>query len=193
MEYRIRRKWLALGPKSIAALVVATLLIAGLGSALSQCYLIPPSRVWRIGFMNAPPHYALRADGSPAGFIVEVVELALLRRGLRYEWKLVSESPEQAFRDGTIDIFPDLTDLPSRRKQNIHFSSPWLQNDYSLLSLKSSGIVKAADTADRQVAYKGSIILDSVAERYLPGRLRIPTWHALAIQPGIKRPASRSF
>jgi signal transduction histidine kinase/CheY-like chemotaxis protein len=119
--------------------------------------------------MNAPPHYALRADGSPAGFIVEVVELALLRRGLRYEWKLVSESPEQAFRDGTIDIFPDLTDLPSRRKQNIHFSSPWLQNDYSLLSMKSSGILKAADTAGRQVVYKGSVILESVAERYLPG------------------------
>ena len=144
-------------------------------------------------FMDAPPHYFLRADGSPAGFIVEAAELALKRRGMRYEWKLVSASPEQAFRDGLIDLFPDLTDLPSRRKQNIHFSAPWLQNDYSLLSLKSSGIVKAADTADRQVAYKGSIILDSVAERYLPGRLRIPTWHALAIQPGIKRPASRSF
>jgi signal transduction histidine kinase/ActR/RegA family two-component response regulator len=119
--------------------------------------------------MDAPPHYFLRADGSPAGFIVEAAELALKRRGMRYEWKLVSESPEQAFRDGLIDLFPDLTDLPSRRKQNIHFSAPWLQNDYSLLSLKSSGILKAADTADRQVAYKGSIILDSVAERYLPG------------------------
>ena len=129
VKFRISRKWLALGPKSIAALVVATLLIAGLGLALRQRYLIPPGRVWRIGFMNAPPHYALRADGSPAGFVVEAVELALLRRGLRYEWKWVPDSPEQAFRDGTIDIFPDLTDLPSRRKQNIHFSAPWLQND----------------------------------------------------------------
>ena len=112
----------------------------GLAPALRQHYLIPSSRTWRIGFMDAPPHYFLRADGSPAGFIVEAAELALQRRGLRYEWKLVSQSPEEAFRDGIIDIFPDLTDLPSRRKQNIHFSAPWLQNDYSLLSLKSSGI-----------------------------------------------------
>jgi hypothetical protein len=100
---------------------------------------------------------------------VEAVDLALRRRGLRYQWIWISESPEQAFRDGTIDIFPDLTDLPSRRKQNIHFSAPWLQNDYSLLSLKSSGILKAADTGGRQVVYKGSVILESVAERYLPG------------------------
>jgi signal transduction histidine kinase/CheY-like chemotaxis protein len=166
--YRISWK-LALGPKRTTALVAATLLIAALGSALRQRYLIPPSRVWRIGFLNAPPHYALRADGTPAGFVVEAVELAMLRRGLRYEWKWVSSSPEQAFRDGTIDIFPDLTDLPSRRKQNIHFSAPWLQNDYSLLSLKSAGILKAADTAGRQVVYKGSVILESVANRYLPG------------------------
>jgi ABC-type amino acid transport substrate-binding protein len=156
VEYRTRRKWLAPGPKTITALVAGALLIAGLGLSLRQRYLIPPSRVWRIGFMNAPPHYVLRADGSPAGFVVEVVELAMLRRGLRYEWKWVPESPEQSFGDGTIDIFPDLTDLPSRRKQNIHFSAPWLQNDYSLLSLKSSGILKAADTAGRQVAYKGA-------------------------------------
>jgi hypothetical protein len=120
-------------PKSIATLVAATLLIAALGSVLRQRYLILPSRVWRIGFMNAPPHYALRADGSPAGFVVEAVELAMRRRGLRFEWKWVTESPEQVFRDGTIDIFPDLTDLPSRRKQNIHFSAAWRQSDYSLL------------------------------------------------------------
>jgi signal transduction histidine kinase/CheY-like chemotaxis protein len=136
---------------------------------MRQRYLIPPSRVWRIGFLNAPPHYALRGNGSPAGFVVDAVDLALRRRGLRYEWKWVPESPEQAFRDGTIDIFPDLTDLPSRRKQNIHFSAPWLQNDYCLLSLKSSGILKAADSAGKPVVYKGSVILESVAERYLPG------------------------
>jgi len=139
--------------------------MVGLGWILRQRYLIPPGRVWRIGFLNAPPHYALRPDGSPAGFVVEAVELALHRRGLRCQWIWISESPEQAFRDGTIDIFPDLTDLPSRRKQNIHFSAPWLQNDYSLLSLKSSGILKAADTAGRQVVYKASVILESVAER----------------------------
>jgi signal transduction histidine kinase/ActR/RegA family two-component response regulator len=160
-------------------LVAAILLVGALGSALRQRYLIPPNRVWRIGFMNAPPHYALRADGSPAGFIVEAVELALLRRGLRYEWKLVSESPEQAFRDGTIDIFPDLTDLPSRRKQNIHFSAPWIQNDYSLLALKSSRILKAADTAGRQVVYKGSVILESVAARYLPGIRPLRKMHSV--------------
>jgi hypothetical protein len=123
VEYRISRKWLV---------VAATLLIVGLGSVLRQRYLILPSRVWRIGFMNAPPHYALRADGSPAGFVVEAVEPAMRRRGLRFEWKWVTESPEQVFRDGTIDIFPDLTDLPSRRKQNILFSAPWLQKTITL-------------------------------------------------------------
>jgi signal transduction histidine kinase/CheY-like chemotaxis protein len=169
VEYRTRQKWLDLGPTKITALVAATLLIAGVAAAVRQRYLIQPSRIWRLGFMNAPPHYVLRADGSAAGFIVEAVELAMRRRGLRHEWKLVSESPEQAFRDGTIDIFPDLTDLPSRRKQNIHFTAPWIQNDYSLLSLKSSGILNAADTAGRLVVFKGSVILDSVAERYLPG------------------------
>ena len=153
----------------MVALVAAVLLIAALGWTLRQRYLIQPGRTWRIGFMDAPPHYGLRPDGSPAGFIVEAVELALRRRGMRYQWKLVAEAPEKSFRDGAIDIYPDLTDLPSRRKQNIHFSAPWIQNDYSLLSLKSSGILKAADTAGRLVVYKGSVILDSVAERYLPG------------------------
>jgi signal transduction histidine kinase/CheY-like chemotaxis protein len=167
VESRFRRIWRAAGPKSIAAMVAAILLLSGL--AVRQRYFGPSSRTWRIGFMNAPPHYALRPDGTPAGFIVDAVDLAARRRGLRFEWKLVTESPEQAFHDGIIDIFADLTDLPSRRKQNIHFSAPWMQNDYSLLSLKSSGILKAEDTAGRQVVYKGSVILESVAERYLPG------------------------
>ncbi len=167
VESRLSRIWGALGPKSAAALIAAILLISGL--ALRQRYLVPPNRIWRIGFMNAPPHYLLRPDGSPAGFVVDAVNLAAHRRGMRLEWKLVRESPEQAFHDGIIDIYPDLTDLPSRRKQKIHFSTPWMQNDYSVLSLKSSGILTAADTAGRPVVFKGSVILDSVAKRYLPG------------------------
>ena len=167
MESRLSRIWRAFGPKGVAAVVAAILLISGL--ALRQRHIPPPNRTWRIGFMNAPPHYALRSDGSPEGFVVDALDLAARRSGLRIEWKLVAKSPEQAFHDKIIDIYPDLTDLPSRRKQNIHFSAPWMQNDYSLLSMKSSGILTAADTAGQPVAFKGSVILDSVASRYLPG------------------------
>ncbi len=118
--------------------------------------------------MTASPHYSLGPDGSITGFIAEAVDLASRRCGLRHEWKLVSGSPEQAFRDGLIDIYPDLTDLPSRRKQNIHFSTPWMQNDYSLVSLKSSHILNVADTAGRLVALMGTVVSESLAGRYLP-------------------------
>jgi ABC-type amino acid transport substrate-binding protein len=134
--------------------------------------------VWRIGLDNTLPYHLLRADGTVGGFTAEAVDRAARRRGLRCEWKRIQIDAVEALRSGLIDIFPDLTDLPSRRNAAVHFSTPWLQNDYCLLTLKGGGLEKIEDTRNQPIAYVGRFVMETLARRSLPDMLplRKPDW-----------------
>src|SRR5437879_3230709 len=153
----------------MAALLAAALLLIGLVAVGRKRFLDTSRPPLRLGFNNAPPYHFIRPDGSLAGFVVEAVELAAQRRGLRYEWKLTKGPPDQALREGIVDIWPTLTDLPGRRQGPIHFSAPWLQNDYCLISLPSSGIARSEDTRGQPVVYLDRILMKRLAQQFLPG------------------------
>src|SRR5262249_14367339 len=99
----------------------------------------------------------------------EVVDVAARRIGLRCVWKRINVDAAQALREGQIDIFPDLTDLPSRRDGKIHFSAPWLQNEYCLLKLKNTNLNNIEGTRNRTISFFGRFVLETVVRRYLPG------------------------
>ena len=77
-------------------------------------------------------------------------------------------APDQALRDGIVDIWPTLADSLGRREGPIHFTVPWLQNDYCLLSLKPSGISNIEDARGKPVVYLDRILMKRLAQQFLP-------------------------
>ena len=163
--------WLTrrLGAKWTAALVACVILAAAIGLVSIHRRAVLKSRVWRIGVDNSLPYHLLRPDGTVGGYTAEAVDVAARRIGLRCVWKRINVDAAQALREGQIDIFPDLTDLPSRRDGKIHFSAPWLQNEYCLLKLKNTNLNNIESTRNRTISFFGRFVLETVVRRYLPG------------------------
>ncbi len=153
----------------MAAVVAAALVLCGVVYPRLHRRHVLARRVWRIGVDNSLPYHLLRPDGTVGGFAAEAVDEAARRAGLRCEWKRISDDAVAALRAGEIDIFPDLTDLPSRRSQGIYFSAPWIQNDYCLLTLKSGGLSSISETRDQPVAYVGRFVMENIATRWFAG------------------------
>ncbi len=163
MDYRWRIKRRTFQPKLIVALIGIVLLAGAVTGYSLRRRIILHSKVWRIGVDNGLPYQLLLPDGTVGGFTAEAVDQAARRCGLRYVWKRITLDAVDALRSGQIDIFPDLTDLPSRRKQPIHFSAPWLQNDYCMLTLKTGGLTKIEDASNQPVAFVGRVVMETVA------------------------------
>jgi signal transduction histidine kinase/CheY-like chemotaxis protein len=164
VEFRYLGKRHIFQPKLTAALIALVLLAGAVGGHSLRRHMILRGKVWRIGVDNTLPYHLLRPDGTVGGFTAEAVDQAARRRHLRYEWKRTSLDAVDALLSGEIDIFPDLTDVPSRRRQPIHFSAHWLENDYCLLTLKTGGITTIADTRDQPVTYIGRFVMENLAQ-----------------------------
>ncbi len=154
-----------------AAQIAINLLAGTVGGYSLRRRMILGSKVWRIGVDNVLPYRSSGRTARVGGFTAEAVDQAARRCGLRYEWKHIGLDAADALREGQIDIFPDLTDLPSRRIQPIHFSAPWLQNDYCLLTLKTGGLTNIEDTKNQPVAFVGRAVMEALAQDLPLGRL----------------------
>ena len=120
----------------LPSVIVSLVLIAG-GLILLNWYTNRvPNRVYRIGADNAPPYYITAADGSVHGFAVDVLTEAARRRGIRLQW-VVASDPTTALTRGEVDLWPLLAPSPERLK-HWHFTEPWLQNHYAVLTLQST-------------------------------------------------------
>jgi two-component system, cell cycle sensor histidine kinase and response regulator CckA len=87
-----------------------------------------PDRPLRIGFLHDPPYMQWGPDGRPSGLSVEVISEAARRIHLPLQWVYTNGLVEGPFSDGTVDLWPALTILPSRQGK-IYFSDPWLIAD----------------------------------------------------------------
>jgi signal transduction histidine kinase/DNA-binding response OmpR family regulator len=109
-------------------------------------------RVYRVGVDHAPPYYLLKSGSPPAGFAVEVLNLAAARRGIRLQWvPVVDRSLDDALRANAVDMWPLLSPTPARLTY-LHFTEPWLRNPYCLLSRKDHEVPDAAASRGRVVA-----------------------------------------
>jgi signal transduction histidine kinase/CheY-like chemotaxis protein len=141
-----------------------------LGSWPLGRWLRGPSRAarpFRIGFQQSPPYQFVTADGLPAGPAVDVIREAARRGHIPLEWVLRPEGPDPSFRNGTVDLWPLLGDLPYRKK-TIHISDPWTISSFWMVSLESSGISNPKETAGRTVVYGTNNIDAYIAHESFP-------------------------
>jgi signal transduction histidine kinase/ActR/RegA family two-component response regulator len=116
------------GPRRPVAVAVSLLLAVGLlvgGVWWSRRPPPLPNRPLRIGFLHDPPYMQWGPDGRPAGLAVEVISAAARRINLPLEWVYTNGLVDEPFRDGSIDLWPEMTVLPTREGK-IYFSDPWL-------------------------------------------------------------------
>src|SRR5882724_12858293 len=101
------------------------------------------SRVFRMGFQFSFPFQKVTLDGKPGGLAFEVVSEAARRQGIKLQWVLMPpSSPETVFRQGKLDLWPLIADLPSR-KSWIHITKPWQLIGAWLVVKDTSPIVSA--------------------------------------------------
>jgi signal transduction histidine kinase/CheY-like chemotaxis protein len=126
-----------------------------------------PDRIYRIGADNVPPYYSLQPDGTVRGLAVDVLNDAALRRGIRLQWVSTTD-PTKALLHGDVDLWPLLSSTPERAK-HWHFTEPWLQNHYALISLQSRELTTPEATAGRRVSVaKIPQRARELAEKFLP-------------------------
>ncbi len=126
-----------------------------------------PDRIYRIGADNAFPYYSLQPGGTVRGFAVDVLNDAAHRRGIRLQW-VASSDPTKALLHGDVDLWPLLSSTPERA-EHLHFTEPWLQNRYALISLQSRELVTPENTAGRRVSVaKIPQLARELASKFLP-------------------------
>jgi signal transduction histidine kinase len=131
------------------------------------------SRPFRIGYHNALPYQYVAPDGSPAGPAVEVVSEAARRRHIPLEWVPGPEGPEVNLRNGRVDLWPLIGDLPERRKF-LYISEPWVTLSFWMVSLESSGISSPKDTAGRSIWHVDQAVFVRLAKNSFPDAKLVP-------------------
>ncbi|HTP87770.1 MAG TPA: response regulator [Bryobacteraceae bacterium] len=131
------------------SVIASAVLIAGGLFAVNWYSRRVPDRVYKIGVDSAPPYYIVHPDGSVGGFAVEVVNEAARRRGIRLQW-IAAKDPTSALQNHEVDLWPLFSATPERL-QHWHFTTPWLQNYYALMSLQQAEIATGADAARRRI------------------------------------------
>jgi hypothetical protein len=63
--------------------------------------------VYRVGVENSPPHMVVDPDGSVKGLVIEVLQEAARRRGLRLQWVPIDVAGglDASLADGVVDMW----------------------------------------------------------------------------------------
>ncbi len=123
-------------------------------------------RTYRIGFENSPPRQHVDSQGRPYGVIVDLLNEAARRGGVRLEWVHKPEGPDRALAGGSVDLWPVLNRLPER--SHLHITEPFAQVNYWLVSPASDAPPTAAGLAGRMVGISAGL-LGYIARKHLPG------------------------
>ena len=160
---RIRKApWLAL-------LVVALLLIVAL---LPLFRITPQNRTYIIGWDVDPPDQVATNSGEPTGFAVELVREAAKRRGIRLRWVLHLESSEAALRSKAVDLWPMMV-ITKDRKQILHLTDPYQENQYGLFVDAKSAFTKTGDLKQRTISYDGMPFNGRLLRLHFPGTVHL--------------------
>ena len=152
------------------AQAICAMLVGAAGIAIFWPHPSLPKEL-RVGADNTLPYYAIAADGSVHGFAVDIFNEAARRRNIRLTWvSVLSMSPDQALAQGVVDVWPAVSHTPERDRV-LHFSKPWLESDYCLLSRDSAPVTRQnADQA--RLAVPSSPRIGSLAKSLFPGSRR---------------------
>jgi signal transduction histidine kinase/CheY-like chemotaxis protein len=100
-------------------------------------------RTLRAGLEDVPPSEFVAQDGTPRGAVVDVMQEAARRRGIRLAWVHSSLGSERSLSSGETDLWPIFSDLPWRRSRFFvsrpySFVRYWLVVDQNSLLTSSS-------------------------------------------------------
>jgi signal transduction histidine kinase/DNA-binding response OmpR family regulator len=132
-------------------------------------------QVYRVGVENSPPYMVVAPDGSFTGLVVESLQEAARRRGLRLKWVPldVSQGLDASVADGVVDMWGVAAMTPARQAK-FHLTSEWLNGPMCLVSLSESRVMRPTDMSDRTVARLNNPIMAEIAKRFLPGAKSVP-------------------
>jgi len=153
-------------PKWLIALSCLVIVAATLGwfevrhSKLEQ-------RIYRIGFDNDPPQHFVGKDGKLTGVIVELIDEAARRRGIRLEWRLEPESSESALKFKKVDLWPVMTIRPER-KGVVYITNPYREDEICFLVRSGSTATRLKDLRNSTIAYDGEPLDVRLLHLHLP-------------------------
>lgn len=140
-----RKAWI------VGGILLLTLVLAGF-FALER--LQPPQRVYRIGFEDDPPFHFPDKAGKASGMVVEMIDAAARRAGIRLEWVYYPGSSDEALRSGQVDLWPLMTIRPERQSY-VHFTDPYRESEGCLVVRAERPYHRLADVDGRIVAHNG--------------------------------------
>ena len=107
----------------------------------------------RVGVDHSPPFYSILPDGSVKGLAVDVFNEAARIRGVKLVWVPLKDIPlDDALASRRVQMWPLVGSSPERRKV-LHITEPWLETDFTLVSLSSRPIRKPSDAVGLVVAH----------------------------------------
>src|SRR6185437_6104464 len=112
----------------------------------------------RFGADQAPPYTLVGSDGRVSGLSVDIISEAARRRGIKVIWVPVRQgSVEQALQSKLVDAWGAFSRTPDREKY-LHFTQPWIEATYSLLSRRDNN----RPDAESRVAVRNASAVSSL-------------------------------
>ncbi len=129
-------------------------------------------RVLRVGYDDGPP-FTIPTAAGPTGLSVDVLGEAAVRRQVKLQWVRVNVRPDLAMEQGLVDAWAVLGATPERAER-WHLSKPWMQNNFSLISVSQAAGEGLISPAGYRVAYPPYPLAQRIAERFLAAAQLVP-------------------
>jgi signal transduction histidine kinase len=123
-----------------------------------------------MGYSQFPPLSYRTSSGLAAGLVVEVMEEAARREGIRLEWRYAAGGGPDLLQARTVEAWPTLH-TPQPLPKGVFATDPWWHIDTQVLTPLGSPIQKAADLSGKRVAIQDSPFYRSQVERHLPASI----------------------
>jgi polar amino acid transport system substrate-binding protein/glutamate/aspartate transport system substrate-binding protein len=133
--------------------LAAVLLLSQSANAAGLFEHIKDTGVVRLGYRDdAEPYSYQKANGQPAGYVVDVCREVAARLGVRPEFVLVPSTKRfEAVRDGRIDILCDPSSATIARRELVDFSLPTYLDGAGALSRSDSPVSRFEDFRGKRV------------------------------------------
>jgi len=147
------------------AIAILTMLIAGLSVAKFR-RPSPRGKTFRMGYEESRPAQYVKADGSPAGAVIDIIREAARRRGIKLLWVHSYKGAEPSLIAGETDLWPIFSDLPWRT--SFFVSRPFAFVRYWLVVDRDSNVTNASQMKGRTLAGKVGM-MQLAAAWFFPG------------------------
>jgi hypothetical protein len=125
-------------------------------------------RAFRAGYEDVPPSEFIAQGGSAKGAVIDVMQEAGRRRGVRLVWVHRDVGSERSLSAGETELWPIFSDLPWRRSR-FFISRPYALVRYWLVVDQNSPLTSASQMKGQAVAVKyPPAMMETAAQWFFP-------------------------